>query len=75
MRVVPENARHVSVGGLATSAWLLGLFGWCNDPGTKHLVLVGGGDAELVQFLLHYFDIGNFDLIPDLLELVVKVFN
>lgn len=65
----------MSVGGLSTSAWLLGLLRRRNDARAKHLVLVGRCDAELVQFFLHYIHIRNLDLVPNLLELIVEVFN
>lgn len=75
MRVVSQDTSHVRISGLSTATRLLGLPGGRNDPRPNNLVLVCGRDTELLKFFLHLIRVRNLDLLPDVLELVVKVLD
>lgn len=75
MRVVSQDTLHVGVGRLATASGLLGLLLFHLNPGFHDLVLVRGNDARFVQGLLDSLGVRDLDLVPNLLELWIKMLD
>lgn len=65
----------MGVSRLATAPGLLDLFLLNLGPHLDNLVLVRRRDARFLQLLLDGLCIGDLDLVPDLLELAVKVLD
>lgn len=75
VRIISQNAHHMGIGRLATATRFLDLFLLDLWPYLDDLVLACWCDTSFLQLLLDGLLIRNFDLRPDLAELLIEMLH